>query len=192
MKLYLNGKTIYKKENGIIFEHNNIGWWIYTNDNQKIELNKFMRIYIYEYESSNLKTLYGFIDQTNRFYFLELLKVSKIGPKTALKIMKTISKEELISLAKTKNITKIQNLGLSERVATQLGFEFSLTKSKQEKVLNQSKIKSELKSSLKNIGFKPKTINNVVNEMKVFDIPFQDLLKQAIKISHTIDASNKK
>lgn len=84
-------------------------------DIDKIAMSKSCRIYIHEvFAQESLNSFYGFLDKQYLEWFLELLKITKIGPKICLRIVSQLTIEEFEVIVKnqdTKSLTKIEGIG---------------------------------------------------------------------------------
>lgn len=77
-------------------------------------------------------TIYGFDSKEKRNLFEKLIKVSKLGPKTAVKILSSVSPETLSNLIAAGDIEKLSTIpGIgkrtAERIVMELKDEFELT-----------------------------------------------------------------
>lgn len=66
-------------------------------------------------------TIYGFLSKERLYVFEKILKVSKIGPKTALRIVSTSEPEELVHLIISKDVEKLSRFpGIGKKTAERL------------------------------------------------------------------------
>ncbi|MCD6253232.1 MAG: Holliday junction branch migration protein RuvA [Thermotogae bacterium] len=68
--------------------------------------------------------LYGFLDPQRQKIFNVLIKISKIGPKTALRLLSHLKEEDLKSAIKNDDLTILQQVpGVGKKMAERLLFE---------------------------------------------------------------------
>ncbi|MBR3571482.1 MAG: Holliday junction branch migration protein RuvA, partial [Mycoplasmataceae bacterium] len=159
--IYKLGKIIAKTKTNLIFESNYTGFAINVANVDKYEIDKFQKIFIYEYENDYGKSYYGFKEFKERIFFEDLLSIQGIGPKTAMSILASNWKEvmKLIAEGNFDQIAKIPYVGL--RTARQIIFDFQ---KKYNFMLNkegQSKNKLEVFQTLKSLWFNKNQIDLV-------------------------------
>lgn len=79
------------------------------------------RVFTYLYHREDQMRLYGFVSAEERRVFLELTRVSGIGPRAALKILSASSPERLIQLLETEDVDGLVLLpGLGQKTAQKI------------------------------------------------------------------------
>lgn len=187
--LYKLGKVVFKTKSSIILESNYTGYIITVGNINQYEIDKFQKIYIYNYQNEYSKTIYGFKEFKERIFFEDLISVQGVGPKTAISILSTNWKEimKMIAEGDYESIAKIPYVGT--KTARKIVFDFQkkyntfLSKNK------ESKNKLEVYKTLKTLGFNEKQINSISNKLQESD-DVDQMIEQAIElISH--DHQNK-
>ncbi|MBR4025325.1 MAG: Holliday junction branch migration protein RuvA [Mycoplasmataceae bacterium] len=179
--IYKLGKIIAKTKTNLIFESNYTGFAINVANVDKYEIDKFQKIFIYEYENDYGKAYYGFKEFKERIFFEDLLSIQGIGPKTAMSILASNWKEvmKLIAEGNFDQIAKIPYVGL--RTARQIIFDFQ---KKYNFMLNkegQSKNKLEVFQTLKSLGFNKNQIDLVANKLEDTN-DIEKMVEKAIEI----------
>ncbi len=78
-------------------------------------------LYTYLHHREDQMKLYGFIDSDERSVFLDLMKVSGIGPKQALKILTAVDYKTLITYLESEDIASLSSLpGIGEKTAKRI------------------------------------------------------------------------
>lgn len=133
---YIIGDIKHTTEDYIIVENNNIGYMIKTSLNslRDFEINNEYKIYTSMQVREDDISLYGFSTKEELEMFNLLILVSSIGPKNAIKILSTLS------------INDIKNAILTNDINT-------LTKAKGVGKKTASMIILDLKDSIKKMGF---------------------------------------
>ncbi|MDR3333477.1 MAG: Holliday junction branch migration protein RuvA [Treponema sp.] len=79
------------------------------------------RVFTWLYHKEDQMRLFGFVDDSRRTTFLELLKVEGIGPRGALKIMGGIGQEELERALENEDISRLEAVpGLGKKTAQKM------------------------------------------------------------------------
>ncbi|MEE8441853.1 MAG: Holliday junction branch migration protein RuvA [Spirochaetia bacterium] len=79
------------------------------------------RVFTHLHHREDQMRLYGFVSEEERRVFLELTKVSGIGPRAALKILSASSPERLIQLLETEDVDGLVLLpGLGQKTAQKI------------------------------------------------------------------------
>ena len=179
--LYRLGKVVSKAKTYLIFESNQVGYVIYTPDVNQFEVDKFQKIFVYEYWNEYVHTEYGFKDFKERLFFEDLLSIPGIGPKTALGILghNCTYILDLVANGEHQELAKLPHV--STKTARQIVLEFQ---TKYRALLNnkpESKNKLEVFKTLRNLGFSPRQIEAVADQ--IIDSNNLDLMvAQAIEL----------
>ncbi len=124
----LNGKILEKNPPEVIIESYGVGYQVDVPMSTFYNLpdagsNVFLYIVMIVREDAQL--LYGFLTKAEKILFLQLLKVSGIGPRTALAMLSSMSTEDLsnaIANGETGLLTKVPGIGkkTAERLVLEL------------------------------------------------------------------------
>ncbi len=113
----IRGKILEKNAPEILIEAAGVGYEIFVPMTSFYELpgvNAEAFLYTAHIVKEDSETLFGFINKESKALFLELLKVSGIGPKTALAVLSAMTPEEFskdVQEGKVQHITKIPGIG---------------------------------------------------------------------------------
>ena len=197
MYSYIIGKVINKFKNILILENNNIGYEIYMTEISLSELNigEETKIYTYYNVSQDNISLFGFKNLEEKKMFENLISVSKIGAKTAIGILSSISTAEFAIAIITNDINRLSKLpGIGKKTAQRIVLEITDKVKTEEIIFTEEKENNVNKNfgsitekekdvveALKVLGYNIKEIENV---MKALDInsSTEDMIKQALKI----------
>lgn len=196
MYSYIIGKVISKSKNILILENNNIGYEIYMTEIALSELNigEDAKIYTYYNVTQDNISLFGFKNLEEKKMFENLISVSKIGAKTAIGILSSISAAELAISIITNDINRLSKLpGIGKKTAQRLVLEV-IDKVKTEEIifteeeqesnenhLNTTEKEKDVIEALKVLGYNIKEINNVIKTLDIKSST-EDMIKQALKI----------
>ena len=173
---YIKG-FIFESGNGAISVRvGNIGYKVFVTETIKEQLlNKTSEIYIESISGQRGETtLYGFKNQKDKDFFLRLIKVSKIGPKKAIKIMGSAPMEDINTSVESGDIKSLENMGIPKTDARKLILELS----------SVTKIKrgadEDLVEALLKMGYSKQEINEVISEVKGSSI--KNKIESALKL----------
>lgn len=130
--------------------------------------------------------LYGFEKEDERDFFEQLISVSGIGPKIALAILSTFSRndlEDIIVEGDARGLSRVQGLGLkgAQKIILELRGKIDFD----QKESSEEVITKELKEALKSLGFsgeqlkdKIKSAEDIIKKKK--DIGIEELIKKVL------------
>ena len=198
MYSYIIGKVVNKFKNILILENNNIGYEIYMTEIALSELNidEEAKIYTYYNVSQDNISLFGFKNLEEKKMFENLISVSKIGAKTAIGILSSISTAEFAIAIITNDISRLSKLpGIGKKTAQRIVLEITdkvkteeiiFTEEKENNVnenfgISITEKEKDVVEALKVLGYNIRQIEDV---MKTLDIreSTEDMIKQALKI----------
>ena len=156
---------------------------------QNASLNKEeIRIFTYLHHKEDTMVLYGFINERERQVFLELNKVSGIGPKQALRMLSGIGTEELVAALDDGNTDRLSMLpGIGRKTAAKIVLALR-GKLKLENEDQSDEKFSDLLEALSGMGFDKKAAKKALIEISGrteysspgSDIPEKELFREAI------------
>ena len=197
MYSYIIGKVISKTKNILILENNNIGYEIYMTEIALSELNigEEAKIYTYYNVSQDNISLFGFKNLEEKKMFENLISVSKIGAKTAIGILSSISTAEFAIAIITNDISRLSKLpGIGKKTAQRIVLEITdkvkteeiiFTEDKEQKSNEQyvtvSEKEEDVVEALKVLGYNIKEIEQIMKSLDI-NSSTEDMIKQALKI----------
>ncbi len=147
----------------------------------------FMHTYLH-FSQDRAPELYGFSNEDEFSLFSSLLKVSKIGPKMALKILSSAPVPRLRSLIADRSVAELSRIpGMGRKTAERLVAEISdLVEAGTETLSSQNLDESEeAVRALVSLGFEASSarqmVRAIVKERK--DLSTQELIREALKSS---------
>ena len=197
MYSYIIGKVVNKFKNILILENNNIGYEIYMTEIALSELNidEEAKIYTYYNVSQDNISLFGFKNLEEKKMFENLISVSKIGAKTAIGILSSISTAEFAIAIITNDINRLSKLpGIGKKTAQRIVLEITdkvkteeiiFTEEKERKSNEQyitvSEKEKDVVEALKVLGYNVKEIEKIMESLDI-NSSTEDMIKQALKI----------
>ena len=122
---FLRGSVLYKTENTIIIENAGIGYEVHVSEDTFLCLHEddTVQLYIYHHITENGQSLYGFKSMNERRFFMLLISVSGIGPKSALSIMQVPIDTTLKALSQGNMIALTELPGVGRKTAERMVLE---------------------------------------------------------------------
>ncbi|MDX1948923.1 MAG: Holliday junction branch migration protein RuvA, partial [Rickettsiales bacterium] len=189
-------------DNQIILDVGGVGYLVYASNNTigKIgNVGSSASLTIETFVREDAINLYGFADEDEKFWFIQLNKVSGVGAKVALAILSHLKPRDLIlaiSSADKKLISSVPGIGpkIAERIITELkniagkssisapSAEIVKLKNGKE-TISENNIIFDATSALENLGFTRSDAFSVVSNLhnKNKEISLEDLIKNGLK-----------
>ncbi len=164
MIYYLKGKIVIRKEEFLVIDVGGMGYKVLVSPEVKDSLKENATLYCFVQKGEKEDRIYGFKSEENLKLFERLLKISGIGPKTALTIASCASMEELkkgIEKEDKKVMEKIFSAG--EKKGQQVIFEIS--RKMVEKREKDEEGKDEAYETLRGLGFKDGEIKKALRKV---------------------------
>lgn len=119
---YIDGKVTDIAPNFISLENNGIGYMLIVPNPFSYQVDDaVIRIYTELIVREDSQLLYGFKDKEQKQMFQSLLKVTGIGPKSALAILSSATPNEVIRAIENEDMTFMQKFpGIGKRTASQI------------------------------------------------------------------------
>ena len=189
---YLNGKLIRKDLEFIVINVDGVGYKVFTPGSVQANLPQVgeqVELHTYTYVREDAIRLYGFSNLEELELFEKLLGVSKIGPKSAMSTLSTMSvrnfKQALIN-GETKTLQQIKGVG--KKTAKRLILELQ-EKVEVDKIVDSNRSIDETKAKdaiqgLVNLGYQKtqarKAVEKVLKEDA--DLAVEDIIREGLSI----------
>lgn len=179
-KLY--GKLDEIHQDKCIINVNGVGYLVFlsskTSDNlKKLEKNSEISLIIETLVKEDAFELYGFLEQSEKSWFLELTKVQGVGNKMAQKILSLFNANDLTNALLTKDIkafSKVSGVGpkLANRIIIELkdtpkklGISGNINPDNYNNQENNSPLAIDALSALENLGYKKYDCQKIINQL---------------------------
>ena len=170
----ISGTITGKFPQKIFIDNNGIEWEIIVPDTALDKLPNIgenARVYTWLQHTDSAMTLFGFATTQDRDLFFDLNKVDGVGPKSAVKIMSSIAREQLIAALDSGNLATLEKiLGLGKKTAAKmlLALKGKLTLDETETVTKSTKKLGEFEdviSGLVTMGYDRKKVESVISKV---------------------------
>ena len=169
MIAYLSGKIIKKSDKDIILLVGGIGYQIYLPEKflSKLENDRDLNLFIYHKQREDAQELYGFETYEEREFFLQLISVSGVGPKSAISVLSVAEVSDLSSAIVSGNadiFKRVSGIGskTAERIVVELKNKLGVINIKNSiEDFSNSNTDLEVFEALGALGFSDQDIRNV-------------------------------
>ncbi len=185
---HVRGVLQYKSPTFVVIETGGIGYKInlplasyelLPAEGDEIKINTYLH-----YREDNL-ALYGFLSQEERDFFLLLISISKIGPKSALRMLSSISPSEFKKAIKRGDLTTLTDIpGIGKKTAQRLILE--LKEKIEEEIIEggDEELARDALSALLSLGYTRNEARKAIREViesSEEEIDLASLIKEALK-----------
>lgn len=181
---YLKGVILQKELKGLLVNVHDIGYFVQVPGYvwQEASIGKLQDFFIYTHVREDELSLYGFLNPEDKLIFQQLITVSGIGPKVALKIISNAgSAEKIIKAIQKADVDfflSIKGIGkkTSQRIIIDLKSKIGGIKELQ----FEAESDLDLEEALRGLGFSTKEIKQAVKGIKK-ELSLEEKLKLALK-----------
>jgi Holliday junction DNA helicase RuvA len=167
----LIGKVFEKEENKIHLDVNGVIYELNVSLNT-LSNAKDGLYYVSEVIKESEYTLYGFLDKKEKEFFESLVKISGVGPKSAIAICSVFSIEEFSEIVKRGDIDTLKKVpGIGIKSAKRILVEFEAKES-------ESSDKLKAKKALLALGFKKDEVNKALSGVSG---SIEEMIKEGLK-----------
>lgn len=217
---FLVGVIRVKRTSSLILDVNGVGYGVSLPLSHHLRLpqvGETLALWIYTRVREDQLSLFGFLEEKDRFVFEMLMSCSGVGPKVALAIMSTMTSEELVQAVGLKDQAVFESVpGIGKRTAEKilvdlqtkvdklpllaLGSEKIFSSSSKQGLLIQEdtgvfprSFAHDLNSALTNLGFKDKEIKPVIDQISESyeGEDFSSVTRQALSLLSSFKSSKK-
>ena len=193
MYAYIKGKLTQLFPTHVVVDVNGVGQEIQTPNSYRFQkyLDKEVQIFTSLIVREDAQLLYGFINEEEKDMFLSLIKVTGIGPKSALAILATSTPNEVKQAIENENDTYLTKFpGIGKKTARQIVLDLKgkvqITEENSDTLLNvmndsnanESMIK-EAMLALEALGYSKRELSKVEKVLKQSNM---DSVDEAVKI----------
>lgn len=193
MIAYLKGILKEVGEESFLLSVNNVGYEVFATATYLNELEsswgKDIEVWIYTHVREDLLQLFGFADREEKRFFLNLLKINGVGPKSAMHVLGGASLAQLYEMIESedvKGLSKLPKVGKKTAEQMILSLKGKLVRveaNASEKKHALPRLSNQLQlvsSALTNLGYRPQDVNLVVQEFPL-DIDLQEGVRRGLQ-----------
>ena len=178
---FLKGKISEIGEGYVVVEVNGFGLEIMSDEMTLSTLKEGQEVFLHTVLIFGEEPkIYGFSNSEKRALFLKLLQVSKLGPKTALKMLSSVDAGTLVSLiisGDVESLSKIPGVGrrTAERIVAELKDSLKEFEAAEKDVF-------EAIEALKALGYSASEASSAVREVVREGMDVSQIIKEALNV----------
>lgn len=197
MIAFVKGKLVHKEATHVVIDANGIGYHIFISlaTFGKIKDQEACQLFTYFHVKEDIQALYGFLNETDKKFFMDLISVSGIGPNTGMVMQSSLSTEELKSAIVSEDVASIQQIkGIGAKTAQRVILELKdkirkegfSTETGQIKGDSGNNMRSEALSALVMLGINRNTAQKSIDAVlrkSENNITLEQLIKRSLQAS---------
>ncbi len=189
MVYYVEGILKEKKPSWIVVDVHGVGYEInipFSIFEHLPALEEKVKIYTYLEFKENKMAFYGFLNPDDREFFLNLISISKIGPRSALRMFTRVSPSQLKKIITEGNLSELMNMpGIGRKTAQRLILELRESLERKPAFIEKEGLAEDGVAALISLGYTKteaqKAIAKVLHEKKETVNDLTNLIKEALK-----------
>ncbi len=185
---FLDGTVFDVSADSFILNVNGVGYDISTSaqtlNDVQVLLGQKMKVWIYSHVREDAFQLFGFLTRPEKDFFIQLLKVNGVGPKSALSVLsgaRLAQIQDWIEASDAKALSSLPKVGKKTAEQIILTLQGKLvrveTKSKGPKLTETHR---QISSALTNLGFKNLNVDQFVSTL-AHTITIEDGVREGLK-----------
>jgi len=186
---HIEGILKEKKPSYVVVETGGVGYKV----NMPFSLYEYLpsagekiKVYTYLHSKENELSLYGFLKEEERDFFMSLVSLSKIGPKSALRMLSRITPVEFKKAILEKDISKLVKIpGIGEKTAQRILLELGEVTEKEILLPEENKNIKDCLAALVSLGYTKseakEAIEKALRKNEKLKENLTSLIKEALK-----------
>lgn len=181
---FLQGRPIPGEGDEWILLVQGVGYELHCSRNtlDDFEGKEFVEVWVHTHVREDALMLFGFSSTLEKQVFLSLLKVTGIGPKSALNILSASRLSELLRLIEegdAKALSKLPKVGKKTAEQIILTLQGKLVRVDQPQAPVKSAAREQIVTALLNLGFRLQEVEKVVEQLDP-NVEVQEGLRQSL------------
>jgi holliday junction DNA helicase RuvA len=184
---FLKGQVIENADDSLVVEVAGVGYEVAVSQFTSAEypVGAACQLFVYTHVREDQLNLYGFLNPTEKQFFLSLLKVNGIGPKMALNILSGASFDQIVERIENEDVKALSQLPkVGKKTAEQMiltlkGKLLVAPEGKKSTKTPKSSMQQAISSALVNLGFRLQDVEIVVKDLPG-DIDLQEGVRRGL------------
>lgn len=185
---FLDGTVFDVSSDSFILNVNGVGYDISTSaqtlNDVQVLLGQKMKVWIYSHVREDAFQLFGFLTRPEKDFFIQLLKVNGVGPKSALSVLsgaRLAQIQDWIEASDAKALSSLPKVGKKTAEQIILTLQGKLVRvDPKSKGLKLTETHRQISSALTNLGFKNLNVDQFVATL-AHTITIEDGVREGLK-----------
>lgn len=189
---FIIGDIVSIEDEYVVLQNNGIGYRIFVSTNTMMDLQVGMKnqmLYTEFHVREDGVFLYGFVTKEEVDMFNSLLKVSKIGAKTALAVLSTLSPRRIKVAILNKDLdTLCQAPGIGKKTAERIVFELkdkidtnNIVIEDIDEIKLEPNVYNEAMEGLMSLGYSRYEVDGILRTMDIKDKNVEEIIREGLK-----------
>lgn len=192
---FLSGIILQKQPPQLLLDVNGVGYDITASMNtfyNLAEVGSKTQLYTHLVVREDALQLYGFHSLEERRLFLALIKVSGVGPKSAVTILSSIEPKRFVQCIQNNDLTTLVSVpGIGKKTAERLVIEMRDRLNDWQTVelsnvtpavgYNKNQSEQDAVSALISLGYKPQEASRVISKLDTANLASEEIIRLALK-----------
>lgn len=179
---YIKGKIIYKTDEQVVVENYDLGYGVNVPEKRldKYAIGQVAEFYTHEYIREDARELYGFVSPAELDFFLQLLSVSGVGPRLAMKIFALGNLDKITRAIDEENAVLLSTVpGVGKKTAQKIILEL---RGKLTTGFGLAPEDQDVLEALVGLGYQPQRIKEILKELPETAATSEERVRAALKI----------
>ncbi|MBR2067300.1 MAG: Holliday junction branch migration protein RuvA [Solobacterium sp.] len=170
MIAFVKGEVVSYTVDTVVLNQNGIGYEIVYPHTNELHLHEEILIHTYMHVTENGITLFGFSSLEEKNFFIRMIGVKGVGPKTVINMLSSQGYDKIVVAIEAGSIDQLKKIpGIGDKSARQIILDVkgklipSTEKENTKKTQNYPSEVQDAIDALKNLGYKQGDLQNVVN-----------------------------
>lgn len=184
MYAYLKGMLTKIAPQYVVIDTMGVGYQVYSPNPYSYELNKEIKVYIYQNVKEDEISLYGFKTEAEKEIFIDLISVKGIGPKTAVLILTATTVKEFKEAVVRKDtiyLSKFPKIGKKSAGQIILDLEKKYINLGVEEMKQTELVDEELVDALTSLGYDKKVVLKIIPKINK-EQKIEEQIKEGLKL----------
>lgn len=179
---YLEGKIKHVQKNKILLFSGGIGFTVFVPENHRYTIGDSVEVFIHTHLRDDDLSLFGLPEAEQLDLFELLISVSGVGPKTALNIFASASRDNIIQAISQSNLNFFTSIsGLGKKTAQKIILDLKSKISKGDIDMSALEGNSELVDALVSLGYQKTEIQTIFSKVDS-NLPLKEQIKSSLKL----------
>jgi Holliday junction DNA helicase RuvA len=179
---YIKGTILYKTDEGVVVNNNDLGFHVSVPEKRidRYTAGQTVEFYTHEHIREDARELYGFDSPTELDFFLQLISISGVGPKLAMKIFALGAIEKIKKAVNEENVLLLSTVpGVGKKTAQKIILEL---RGKLTTGFGLAREDQDVLEALTGLGYEPSRVREMLKDLPETAQTSEEKIKAALKL----------